>query len=406
MKLAPIHSQILDDLDALEHVSRWSLPIQRAGNYLLHAAHVRRRAGLHLCSPHRQRSARARHRPQRSAPDRSRILQSRPQHLRPACRRLARRHLHCLLGPPGRRRRIYHPHLQPQDQQDTRGRKPCGHLLLRHLYAQWNRPLLHAHRPQRNAPLPAHPRHAQRATISSSSAASSTANSSAPSISFSANVTDDGHYLVVTIERGVPARRVDICFRDLTKPKSLFEVLVWGLDSRFSTIYANGAWYVKTDYNSPNGPHPQCRSRHHARSLENNRPRRQRRHRGLLHRRRQNLRQAPPRCEIRNQRLHPRGQARRHRSNTMASAPLPASTAAPSTVTASSASSPSFSRPPFIASTRSPANATSSSNPKSPSTPRNTNSSRSSTNLKTARRSPCSSPAKKACSRTAPSACS
>ena len=66
-------------------------------------------------------------------------------------------------------------------------------------------------------------------------------------------VTDDGHYLVVQIERGVPARRVDIVFRDLTKPGSPFEVLVWGLDSRFNAIYAKGAWYVKTDYQAPKG---------------------------------------------------------------------------------------------------------------------------------------------------------
>jgi prolyl oligopeptidase len=66
-------------------------------------------------------------------------------------------------------------------------------------------------------------------------------------------VTDDGHYLVIEIDRGVPARRVDIVFRDLTKPGSPFEVLVWGLDSRFSTIYAKGAWYVETDYQSPKG---------------------------------------------------------------------------------------------------------------------------------------------------------
>ncbi|MGP8176221.1 MAG: prolyl oligopeptidase family serine peptidase [Terracidiphilus sp.] len=80
-------------------------------------------------------------------------------------------------------------------------------------------------------------------------------------------VTDDGRYLVVEIDRGVPAKRVDIVFRDLTKPGSQatglsrgggkpgspFEVLVWGLDSRFEAIYAKGAWYVKTDYKSPKG---------------------------------------------------------------------------------------------------------------------------------------------------------
>jgi prolyl oligopeptidase len=70
---------------------------------------------------------------------------------------------------------------------------------------------------------------------------------------FSAEVTDDGHYLVVEIDRGVPARRVDIVFRDLTKPGAYFDVLVWGLDARFSALYARGAWYVKTDYQSPRG---------------------------------------------------------------------------------------------------------------------------------------------------------
>ena len=70
---------------------------------------------------------------------------------------------------------------------------------------------------------------------------------------FSGLVTDDGRYLVVTIRRGVPARRVDIVFRDLKKPGSAFEVLVWAMDSRFEAVYAQGAWYVKTDYKAPKG---------------------------------------------------------------------------------------------------------------------------------------------------------
>ena len=74
-----------------------------------------------------------------------------------------------------------------------------------------------------------------------------------PNDLFTGRVTDDGRYLVIEIERGVPARRVDIVFRDLTKPDSPFEVLVWGLDSRFHAIWAKGAWYVRTDYQSPNG---------------------------------------------------------------------------------------------------------------------------------------------------------
>jgi prolyl oligopeptidase len=67
------------------------------------------------------------------------------------------------------------------------------------------------------------------------------------------HVTHDGRYLVVTIRRGVPAKRVDIAFRDLTKPATPFTVLVWGIESRFSTAYAKGAWYVRTDYQSPKG---------------------------------------------------------------------------------------------------------------------------------------------------------
>ena len=66
-------------------------------------------------------------------------------------------------------------------------------------------------------------------------------------------VTDDGRYLVLDISRGVPAKREDIVYRDLTKPGSPFEILVWGMESSFNAIYARGSWYVKTDYKSPNG---------------------------------------------------------------------------------------------------------------------------------------------------------
>ena len=74
-----------------------------------------------------------------------------------------------------------------------------------------------------------------------------------PNDLFGPSISDDGRYLVVEIDRGVPARRVDIVFRDLTKPESPFQVLVWGLDSRFSAVYAKGAWYVRTDYKAPMG---------------------------------------------------------------------------------------------------------------------------------------------------------
>jgi prolyl oligopeptidase len=74
-----------------------------------------------------------------------------------------------------------------------------------------------------------------------------------PSDLISATLSDDYRYLVIEIDRGVPARRVDIVYRDLTKPDSYFDILIWGVDSRFSASYYKGAWYVKTDYKSPNG---------------------------------------------------------------------------------------------------------------------------------------------------------
>jgi len=69
----------------------------------------------------------------------------------------------------------------------------------------------------------------------------------------SLRVTEDGHYLIITIERGVPARRVDILYRDLRHADAPFEELVRGIDSRFRALYAHGRWFVETDYKAPNG---------------------------------------------------------------------------------------------------------------------------------------------------------
>ncbi len=69
----------------------------------------------------------------------------------------------------------------------------------------------------------------------------------------SARVTSDAHYLTITIERGVPARRVDILYRDLRKENSPFVQLVWGIDSRFRVLYDRDRFFVLTDYKSPNG---------------------------------------------------------------------------------------------------------------------------------------------------------
>jgi prolyl oligopeptidase len=67
------------------------------------------------------------------------------------------------------------------------------------------------------------------------------------------SLSDDYRYLVVEVDRGVPAKRVDIVYRDLTKPNSYFDVLIWGVESRFAADYVKGSWYVQTDYKAPNG---------------------------------------------------------------------------------------------------------------------------------------------------------
>ena len=85
---------------------------------------------------------------------------------------------------------------------------------------------------------------------------------------FGPSITDDGKYLLIQINRGVPAKRVDMVFRNLTKPGSPFEVLVWGLDSHFTTVYARGLWITETDYKAPNRKILDCRSWSAARCLE------------------------------------------------------------------------------------------------------------------------------------------
>ena len=68
---------------------------------------------------------------------------------------------------------------------------------------------------------------------------------------FSASITDDARYMIIHISRGIPARREDVVFRDLRKPGSPFDILVWGLDALFNANYAGGKWMVHTNYKAP-----------------------------------------------------------------------------------------------------------------------------------------------------------
>lgn len=65
-------------------------------------------------------------------------------------------------------------------------------------------------------------------------------------------VTDNGHYLVIQLDHGVPAKREDILLKDLRKPDADIVPLVYGIESRFSPYDLGDTFYVDTDYKAPN----------------------------------------------------------------------------------------------------------------------------------------------------------
>jgi prolyl oligopeptidase len=65
--------------------------------------------------------------------------------------------------------------------------------------------------------------------------------------------TANGHYLVFSIGRGVPAKREDILIKDLRVADSPIVPLVYGIDNRFSEFNVADTFYVRTDYKAPNG---------------------------------------------------------------------------------------------------------------------------------------------------------
>jgi prolyl oligopeptidase len=65
-------------------------------------------------------------------------------------------------------------------------------------------------------------------------------------------VTANGHYLVLSIGHGVPAKRVDILLKDLRLPDSHIVPLVYGVEARFDWMNIADDFYVDTDYQAPN----------------------------------------------------------------------------------------------------------------------------------------------------------
>jgi prolyl oligopeptidase len=68
----------------------------------------------------------------------------------------------------------------------------------------------------------------------------------------SAEVTQNGHYLLITVGHGVPSTRVDIYAKDLRVPDSPIRTMVHGIDNRFYAQNYADDLYVFTDYQAPN----------------------------------------------------------------------------------------------------------------------------------------------------------
>ena len=69
-----------------------------------------------------------------------------------------------------------------------------------------------------------------------------------------AGVSDNGHWLILSISRGVPAKREDILLKDLREPDAPVIPLVYGIDNRFSLVdTGSDTFLIQTDLDAPKG---------------------------------------------------------------------------------------------------------------------------------------------------------
>jgi prolyl oligopeptidase len=65
-------------------------------------------------------------------------------------------------------------------------------------------------------------------------------------------ITDNGRYLVLNLDHGVPAKREDVLIKDLRVADSPIVPLVYGIEARFREVNIGDAFYFDTDYQAPN----------------------------------------------------------------------------------------------------------------------------------------------------------
>lgn len=66
-------------------------------------------------------------------------------------------------------------------------------------------------------------------------------------------VTDNHRYLMIDISHGVPATEDDILVKDLRKPGSELVPLIYGVKAHASAMNIGDRFFLKTDYEAPNG---------------------------------------------------------------------------------------------------------------------------------------------------------
>ena len=254
LKQAPIRNQILDDLDPLEHTSRWTIPIQRAGNYYFE----KRLSGEEQLSIYMRRGWTGEApKGQPSAPKDERLIDpavfSRDPNTSVGLADVSRDGLLVAYrvrqgGADESTVRIY----SIARKKSLEDELPAG-VYYSIFFTPDGKGLYYARTDRKGTLLYLHSIGTRNADDKLIFGREFHGELLGPIDLFFAEITDDAHYLVITIDRGVPPKRVDICFRDLTRPNSPFDVLVWALDARFYGSYAKGAWYIHTDYKSPNG---------------------------------------------------------------------------------------------------------------------------------------------------------
>jgi prolyl oligopeptidase len=68
------------------------------------------------------------------------------------------------------------------------------------------------------------------------------------------SMSDNGHWLILDIARGVPPKRQDILIKDLRAPDAEFTPVIYGVDNRFELIdTGTDTFLIKTDMGAPKG---------------------------------------------------------------------------------------------------------------------------------------------------------